>query len=142
MYERRRRLPTTMTSSPTTSTSGRRKCLSATIAAKHAQSSIFPESARKWIVSRKFHTYARFSPVRDTAWTSTCPTRCPDCMHNDSLSTTSLRRMILSNMRVIITSSSEGLWLQKASDWIDPFSTKDTYRPCSYSLEAMADISE
>jgi hypothetical protein len=46
-----------MTWSPTTSTSGRRKCLSATIAAKHAQSSIFPESAKKCRVSRKFHTY-------------------------------------------------------------------------------------
>jgi len=42
-----------------------------------------------------------------------CPTRCPDCMHNDSLSTTSLRRIILSSIRVIVTSSSEGLSLQK-----------------------------
>ena len=68
-------------------------------------------------------------------------TRCPDWMHNDSLSMTSLRRIILSNMRVIVTSSSEGLQLQE-SDGIGSVDAKDTYRPCSYSLDAMGEISE
>ena len=72
-----------------------------------------------------------------------CPTRCPDCMHNDSLSTTSLRRIILSSIRVIATSSSDGLSSQRGIRLSLPIRWKRyTYRPCSYSLEAMGEISE
>ena len=47
---------TTMTSSPITSTSGRRKCLKATMLVRQAQSSMFPASARQWTVRRRCHT--------------------------------------------------------------------------------------
>ena len=45
-----------VTSSPSTSTSGLRKCLSATIPARQAQSTMFPASDRTWIVKRMCHT--------------------------------------------------------------------------------------
>jgi hypothetical protein len=47
---------TTITSSPMTSTSGRRKCFNAVIPARHAQPSIFPESDKKCNVSLMCHT--------------------------------------------------------------------------------------
>ena len=60
-------------------------------------------------MSRKFHTYEfRFNKMFSPSSVEVL-TLCPDCMHNDSLSTTSLRLIILSSIRVIVTSSSEGL---------------------------------
>ena len=50
------RMHTTVTSSPITSTSGLRKCLRATIPAKHAQSRRLPASAKKCRVNRICHT--------------------------------------------------------------------------------------
>lgn len=48
---------TTVTSSPTTSTSGRLKCFKAVIPAMHAQSSMLPESERKWSVRCRCQTF-------------------------------------------------------------------------------------
>ena len=57
---------------------------------------------------------------------------------------TSLRRIILSSMRVIVTSSSEGLQFPRYQIRLGRYDVRKapTYRPCSYSLEAMGDISE
>lgn len=96
-----------------TSTSGLLKCLSATMPAKQAQSSMLPASARQCIVNLSAQTLrVRRSPtvILYSRWIARLFTRSPARIHNDSLSTASLRRKTLSSIRVIVTSSSEGLF--------------------------------
>ena len=99
---------TRTSSSPITSTSGLLKCRSATIPARHAQSNIFPASARKCNVRRMCHTYHTQSQYFALSQ-RTRRTRCPARIHKDSLSTASLLLMTLSSILVIVTSSSDGL---------------------------------
>lgn len=61
---------TTVTSSPITSTSGLRKCFNATMPAKHAQSSIFPSSAKKCSVRRRCQTYTTINPRKGCIYAS------------------------------------------------------------------------
>lgn len=57
-------------------------------------------------------------------------TRCPAKTHKDSLSTASLRRRTLSSMRVIVTSSSDGLQIcQTYMNIRDPGREMRTYLP-------------
>ena len=59
-------------------------------------------------------------------------TRCPAKMHNDSLSTASLRFNTLSSIRVIVTSSSDGLECALDMTWIHR--VKSTYLPAGFVL--------
>ena len=95
--------------------SGLLKCLSAIIPAKQAQSSILPASVRQCMVNRRAQTLNKLPEIKGydqsgTTDRSMLPTRCPARIHRDSLSTASLLRNTLSSIRVIVTSSSEGLF--------------------------------
>lgn len=70
-------------------------------------------------------------------------TRSLACTHSASLSTTSLRRRTLSSMRTSIASSSDVLNTTSISPQFY-LSRREprTYRPGSYSLDAMGEISE
>lgn len=65
----------------------------------------------------------------------------PARTHNDSLSMVSLRRITLSSMRVIVTSSSDGLGINLFEDSERTRAIR-TYRPASYSLDAIGETSE
>lgn len=76
--------------------------------ARHAQSSMLPPSDRKWNVSLRCQTLKR-NGAQYLATYEHALTRWPARTHSDSLSIVSLRRRILSSMRVISTSCSLGL---------------------------------
>jgi len=135
-----------VTSSPITSTSGLLKCFNATRLARHAQSRRFPESARQCTVRRRCHTYRKKRLGICNVYGDLCKrTLCPAKMHRDSLSTVSLLLITLSSIRVIVTSSSEGLLTGNTKGFKSNSNLEmnaHTYRPSSYSLEAIGESSE
>ena len=116
--------------------------------AKQVQSSRLPASARQCIVNLSAQTLRvkSSSTIRlCSRWIERLFTRSPARIHSDSLSTASLRRKTLSSIRAIVTSSSDGLFPKRKMS-VKKYEIKvdnaHTYRPTSYSLDAMGEISE
>jgi hypothetical protein len=132
---------TMTTSSPMTSTSGRRKCFNATIPARHAQSRTLPASASGCIVSLICHTFKQWkSQARCKSEKRKKHTLWPACTHSDSLSTVSLLLMTLSSILFITTSSSEGLRQSERGEKWDEISgnrvQRVTYLPARFVFGA------